>query len=134
MDLCSSSPEVVSIDCLFTQSLEAYGIPIAIKRSLVYYAAPLAVMIIVLLSRALVRLLAALLRCVRQRSPLRHYCDLHGILQVICVAFLVVMFFFYPLLIRVSFGMLACLTLDIQPGNSSTSITSSSFSDPYLIC
>jgi hypothetical protein len=131
----AASPEVVSIDCLFLQSTKGGGgIPLPIKRSLVYFVAPLAVMMIVLLSRGLVRVLAALPRCIRRQSHyrqqlfLRRHCDLYEALQVVCVAFLVVLFFFYPLLVRAALNIWACLSLDVQPKSMSESGT---FSDPY---
>ena len=118
----ASSPEVVSLDCLFRASSSAAtgSTPVAIKRVLVYILAPLALFFCVLLTRVLLWGVCKLFQlCDVTRRGARASAS-----SVLSVCFLVVLFFFYPFLTRVALGFFACLALDnVEKGPTAT--------DPY---
>jgi hypothetical protein len=105
----SGSPEVVSLDCLFAPNSTS-GVPMAIKRTIVYLLAPAAILVLVLLARGLVWLLVRLLVAFKTRG--RGFVLRPAFVTVLSVSTLVVVFFFYPSLVRLSLGFFACIPLD----------------------
>jgi hypothetical protein len=95
----ASSSAVVSLDCL----LSGAGLPLAIKRSLVYLATPVVLLAAVILVQEGI---------VRPAFRLLHKPFQYARSVVATVSVLVVMFFFYPQLVRLSLSFFACLPLD----------------------
>ena len=93
------SSGVVSLDCVFASDGRW---PMAIKRSLVYLATPVALLAAAILVFKVVRVAFRLLN-----KPF-----LYARSVVATVSALVVLFFFYPQVVRVGLGFFACLPLD----------------------
>ena len=104
----ASDPEVVSLDCLFPTG-HAGGMPLAVKRVLVYLFAPICILVGMLLLLVLEKGLWKLLGwcgVVNWRQ--------WGVLQrvLLTVSGIVVLFFFYPTFLRLALGFFACYGLD----------------------
>ena len=99
-----ASSQVVSLDCVF--SAES-GPPLAIKRVLAYLLAPLGILGVVVFAWLLVRWVNLPERF--RRHFTRQQQPAWDVLMVIC---LVVLFFFYPALVRVALSMFTCYKLD----------------------
>ena len=118
MSFGSPSPEVLSLDCLFTHPSEDGdgGTPMAMKRALVYLLAPVAFFVVIVAARLLVVALCST-SCRRRRGAAGSggrsgAVVVASIQSVVCVGFLVVLMFFYPSLVQGAVGMFACLRLD----------------------
>ena len=99
-----ASSQVISLDCVF--SAERWP-PLAIKRVLTYLLAPLAILGVLVFVWLLVR-------CVKMAERFRSHSSrqqqpVGDVITVIC---LVVLFFFYPALVRIALSMFACYKLD----------------------
>ena len=113
----SGTSEVVSLDCLFALSSNPV-FPTVMKGTLVYLLAPLAMLFVVLLVRAVLRLLWKVLApCLPCEGAAKVSTKRPAYTSVISVASLVVLFFFYPSLVRLSLSMFACIPLD-NSGNT----------------
>jgi predicted outer membrane repeat protein len=132
MSFGSPTSEALSVDCLFTQPSEGGTedgmVPMVIKRTIIYMLAPLAFFVVVVAARLLVKALcnsSSSGSCVKLNHSSEEGAD--SILErpeavpsvvvarnqsVVCVAFLVVLIFFYPSLVQGAVGMFACLRLD----------------------
>jgi hypothetical protein len=114
---------VVSLDCLLAWAYQG-GVPLAMQRQLVYLFAPLGIFIAVFCLHGAKELLVALAQSIhdlyKNTNSSGDSSGLHlsrrGLwsalvirLPVMCV---VVMFFSYPFLVRVSLGFFACVQLD----------------------
>ena len=105
----AASPQVViSLDCVFSAGT---GPPLAIKRVLTYVLAPLGVFSLLILGWLVLRHFRVGERLSLKRREGRPVERLPGgyVLTVMC---LVVLFFFYPALVRTSLSMFACYKLD----------------------
>jgi hypothetical protein len=102
----ASSGQAVSLSCLLGGT--SSDLPLPIQKALLYLTAPLVMLVLVLGSRGLRRCLLALLRKGKEG---RHQVKYTPWGEVVCSS-LVVLFFFYPTLVRVGLGMFACIPLD----------------------
>ncbi len=99
--------QVVSLSCLFNTNA---FLPIAIKKCLVYLSAPVVMWVLVIMCRLLGHCLLVFLKS-EERGRVKYIS--WG--EVVCSG-LVVLFFFYPSIVRVGLGMFACYHLD-DPGD-----------------
>ena len=103
-----ASSQVVSLDCVFSAE---DGPPLAIKRVLTYLLAPVGVLGVLVFGWLLVR-------CVKLPALFRRRPTMEqSVWDVLTVISLVVLFFFYPALVRVALSMFACYKLD-DPANT----------------
>lgn len=93
----ASTAQIVSLDCIL-QSVHI-AVPSAIAKTLISLLTPVTIFVAVLLLRMLVG------------SVRRRKCCVCTLTELV-VAFLVVMFFFYPILVQTSLGMFACIKVD----------------------
>ena len=129
----------MSLDCLFVKggrsndpsSFDAAAYPM--KRIMFYLVMPLAVLAAVLAARVLLKLAAVAAmtagsRRVNQQPVQEQQADHMVVIShllaadVLCVSALVVLFLFYPGLVRVSLSMFSCMQLDVAGAGST---------DPY---
>jgi hypothetical protein len=120
-----ANSQIVSIDCLFP-NYRSSSVPDAVQRLLVYLLAPLGILILVLLVRlvwwgvmTLVHRLMLKRRLPGQRSvlytgsrPLDGSQQHTNLAHSLSVAFVVVLFWFYPWFVRVGLSFFACYKLD----------------------
>jgi hypothetical protein len=113
----ASSPEVISLDCFFLT--HQAGLPLAIKRVLVYLLAPACILLGMLLLLVLEQGFWKLLEMCGALN-LSRWGRLSGVsAQVwLTVSAIVVLFFFYPAFLRLSLGFFACYGLDSKSGFS----------------
>jgi hypothetical protein len=97
----TANSQIISLDCVFEQS----GVPLPVKRVLLYVSAPFGILALVLAIQCAVWFFKRLLGKgdTNSRFPPR---------SVFIVSCLVVVFTFYPLLVRVALGFFACIPLD----------------------
>jgi predicted outer membrane repeat protein len=116
----SSNAETVSLDCLVAPTA-ANGMPLAIKVTVINLLTPIAILLAVLLAQAVIACFGTVLwrhRVMRgrQNASLSHQQRPRRIpskpLAVLSVSYLVVLFFFYPSLVRMALATFACLPLD----------------------
>ena len=114
----AGSGEVVSLDC-YLSSKEVH-VSRAVAKSVIYLLAPVGVFLAVLCARFVwkrfARFLDRLGPLLKLQIPM---VALESMASTLSVSFLVVLFFFYPFLVRVALGMFACLPLDVVgPGSN----------------
>eukprot|EP00878_Enallax_costatus_P010121 GHUV01010566.1.p1 GENE.GHUV01010566.1~~GHUV01010566.1.p1 ORF type:complete len:453 (+),score=58.75 GHUV01010566.1:1879-3237(+) len=102
----STSPETLSVDCLFS----AGGLPAAVKKVLFYLAAPLVMLVALLVVEGLI------LMFVRNKERVNA-----SAVDRLASSAIVVLFFFLPSLARTTFSLFACVTVD-KLGASSTDV------------
>ena len=111
--LSSSSGEVVSLECLLASSSSSlpWGLPQAMVRHLIYAILPLVTVVAVTLLHLLAWVVYAVYNwCdVSPRESWGFKRFMEGRIRVIVM---VVLYFFYPSLLRVCFSMFACFMLD----------------------
>ena len=111
----AGSGEVVSLDCYF--AAKEIHVPRAVAKLLVYLLAPVGLFLGVLCARFVWRGVTRVLQKLGFRA-VRNVGPLASLASNLSVSFLVVLFFFYPFLVRVALGMFACLPLDVVgPGS-----------------
>ena len=117
------SGQIVSLDCLLSGMSHGTLTPAAVQGQLFFLIAPLGLLAAVLLLSVVKHLVAKCKCCSRSSRNVRNVWQdasvlLVGKLPVMCI---VVLFFAYPSLVRVSLGFFACLPLD----------SADAASDPY---
>jgi hypothetical protein len=113
--LSACTGQVMSLDCILAGT-ESMGIPLAMKRQLVYLLTPFGMMLALAWVYSFAWSVSALVHYAKRR---RGMCTLAafrawmGVRSRIIV--LVVLFFYFPSLVRVSWSLFACFPVD-QPG------------------
>jgi len=112
------SGQIVSLDCLLSGVSQATPTPAAVQGQLFFLIAPLvllaAVFLLSVVKHVVVYLVAKCRRCRRSVRSVRNVWQDASVLLVakLPVMCIVVLFFAYPCLVRVSLGFFACLPLD----------------------
>ena len=106
----ASSGQAVSLSCLLGGTSSV--LPLPMQKALLYLTAPLVMLVLVLTSRGLGRCLLGL----RKGEQSCQHVKYSSWGEIVCSG-LVVLFFFYPTVVRVGLGMFACIPLD-SPGSS----------------
>eukprot|EP00878_Enallax_costatus_P012202 GHUV01012743.1.p1 GENE.GHUV01012743.1~~GHUV01012743.1.p1 ORF type:complete len:349 (+),score=49.56 GHUV01012743.1:349-1395(+) len=110
MDIfCSLWRKAVCTDCLFAEG----GLPAAVKKTLFYLLAPVAMLLALLAIQVVLHMLPVLLR---KRTAMAVIAELWDKLASNAI---VVLFFFLPSLLRITFSLFACVEIDRPQGTSS---------------
>ena len=115
------SGQIVSLDCLLSGLSQGINAPVAVQGQLFFLIAPLgllaAVFLLSVVKHVVVYLVAKCKGCSRSVRSSWHDASLllFAKLPVMCI---VVLFFSYPSLVRVSLGFFACLSLDLADAAS----------------
>ena len=120
-----SISDVVSLDCLFGAA-GSHNLQVAVGKVLLYLLAPVVIFLAVFCFRLLFQCCRS---CTKQRRKVpkieqqqqqQEQQQQHKVStrSIATLSFLVVLFFFYPFLVRVALGMFTCLPLDVfGPGS-----------------
>lgn len=118
----ASSGQALSLDCWIVHYMPSDLLPLAMRRQLVYFLAPIGVFVAVVLLQSLgfavwrgtVRVLYRGSRRVRHDG---FAAGCRSLLHKLPVTALVVMFYAYPTLLRAALGFFACMRIDSGPGS-----------------
>ena len=125
-----SSSNVVSLDCLFAAA-GSHNLPVATGRVLLYLLAPVVLFMAVVCLGLLIncrhsctnqrrKVVKVIQQQQQQQDQQVQQLQRHRVpaRSLILLSFMVVLFLFYPVLVRVALGMFACLPLDVVgPGS-----------------